>query len=60
MLNKALWRSRKLPSQLLGELGGIAKVSIIDVNVLRDFDASANSVCGLPLVHPDWLEQSWM
>jgi hypothetical protein len=59
MLHDPLGPLGKLFAKLLGELGGIAEILVVDVNVLRDdrFDPAADTVGRFALGNPDWLEQ---
>ena len=49
----------KLLAQLFGEFGGISKIGVVNVDVLRDdrFDPSADTIGRLSLLYPDWPEQ---
>src|SRR6476646_7343418 len=49
----------KLLAQLFGELGGISKIGVVDIDVLRDnrFDPSADTISCLSLLDPDWPKQ---
>lgn len=50
---------RKLFPKLLGKFGRIAKLMIVDVDILRDyrFDTPADAVRSLALLDPNRLEQ---
>jgi hypothetical protein len=49
----------KLLAQLLGEFGRIAKIGVVNIDVLCDdrLDPSADTISRLSLVNPDWPEQ---
>ena len=49
----------KLLAQLFGEFGGISKIGVVNIDVLRDdrFDPSADTIGRLSLLNPDWPEQ---
>jgi len=51
----ALWTLRQLFAQLLGQLGRISEILIINIDVFRDdrFDATAHSICCLRFFDPD-------
>jgi hypothetical protein len=58
MADHALRPLRKLLAQLLGQIGRIAKILVVDINVLRDdrFDPPADSVGRFTLFDPNRLE----
>ena len=49
----------KFLAELFGELGGISKIGVVNVDVFRDdrFDPSADAIGRLSLLNPDWPEQ---
>src|SRR5258708_27260165 len=59
MLDDPLGPLGKLLAELLGELGGIAKVLVVDVDVSPDdrLDAAAYPIRGFSLLNPNRLEQ---
>ena len=53
---RPLW---KFLAQLFGELGGISKIGIVNIDILRDdrFDPSADTISRLSLLNPDRQQQ---
>src|SRR5882724_1452260 len=49
----------KFLAQLLGELGWISKIGVVNIDIFRDdrFDPSADTIRRLALLNPDWPEQ---
>src|SRR6266436_887793 len=49
----------KFLAELFGELGGISKIGVVNIDVLRDdrFDPSADTICRLALLNPNWPKQ---
>ena len=48
-----------LLAQLLGEFGRIAEIGVVNIDVLRDdrLDPSADTICRLALLNPNWPKQ---